>query len=1346
DVDAVEAHGTGTGLGDPIEAGALRAVYGRDRTEPLWLGSVKSNIGHTQAAAGLAGLVKVMLALRHGELPRTLHSATPTARVTWTGIRLLTEHIPWPATGRPRRAGVSAFGVSGTNAHVILEQAPDPEPAAEPADPPAPLDGPVLVPLSAADPGALRDRAAALLGLDAPLHPLARDLATTRAHLRERAVVVAADRDELRAGLRAVRDGEYPTAAHSGRPRTAFLFPGQGTQRAGAGRGLYDRFPAFAEAFDEIAEHSGLPLHELAFGADADRLGRTEFTQPALFAVEVALFRLLHSWGVGPDLLIGHSIGELAALHVAGGLGVADATRFAVARGALMQQLPPGGAMVAVEATADEAGPLLGDGVGLAAVNGPRSVVLSGDEPAVLAAAASLAARGRRTRRLAVSHAFHSPRMEPIAGPLREIARSLTFSTPRLPIVATGPGIDLTDPEYWVWQAIGTVHFATGLHRLGEAGVTAVAELGPGGVLTALAGDALSLAANTPTLRDGADETRALLTAVGTLYRAGVPVTWPALYAPVTGPRVELPTYPYQRRRFWPAAAPGRPGTLRYRIEWREVAPVPATVTGRWLIVPPEAADHFVPALAEALTAAGADEVTTDGDPADRGWAGVISLLAVDERPHPEHPDVPLGYARTLLLAQRTAAPLWCLTRDAVAVGPDDRVDGYRQALVWGLGATVGLEQPQRWGGVVDVTDGADPAAVVRLIAGAGAGDQLAVRGDRAYGRRLVHAEPAPATPWRPRGTVLVTGAFGALGTHVARWLAEAGAPHLLLVGRRGADTPGAAELAAELRGLGTTVTLARCDVGDRDAVRDLLAALEAPVTAVLHAAAVLDDGLLDDLGPDRVAAVLRTKARGAEILDELTTDLDAFVLFSSSSGVLGGAGHANYSPGNAFLDSLARHRRAHGRPATAIAWGPWDGDGMAAGAVADRVRRYGVRPMPARAALAELGRALAEDLTHAVVTDVDWPVLVAAQPSVRRLLDELAERVPTPVAAPPAAASATGPASLAEALQLVRTTAAAVLGHRDTVAVAAGRPFAELGFDSLTGLEFRGALSRATGLDLSAGLVFDHPTPRAVAEHLMALGTATPVPAEAGPASAPGEPIAIVAMACRFPGGVGSIEDLWRLVTAGVDAISPLPADRGWNVDDLYDPDPDALGHTYVRAGGFLDDATTFDRRLFGISPREALAMDPQQRLLLETTWELFERAHLAPAAVRGSRTGVFVGTTGQDYVPLLLASDDLVEGHVGTGTAGSVASGRLAYTFGLEGPAITVDTACSSSLVAIHLAAQALRAGECTMALAGGVTVMSTPGTFLEFSRQRGLAADGRCKAFADDADGFGPGEGAG
>ncbi|MBI0378978.1 acyltransferase domain-containing protein, partial [Streptomyces albiflaviniger] len=533
----------------------------------------------------------------------------------------------------------------------------------------------------------------------------------------------------------------------------------------------------------------------------------------------------------------------------------------------------------------------------------------------------------------------------------------------------------------------------------------------------------------------------------------------------------------------------------------------------------------------------------------------------------------------------------------------------------------------------------------------------------------------------------------------------------------------------------------------------------------------VLDDGLVDTLDAERLERVVRAKATSARNLHELTRDLDlsAFVLFSSLAGSVGAAGQGNYAAANAYVDALAELRRAQGLPATSIAWGPWAEGGMAADeALERRMRRDGVPPMAPESALTALRQALDLDDTTVTVADLDWDRFLAEFTAVRpsALFGEVRAARPGPAAEGeprPAATTGTGTGTLAERLsglteneraqtllELVRAQVASVLGHGGAEAVEAGRAFKELGFDSLTAVELRNRLNAATGLRLPATLIYDYPNATALADHLRAelLGADA---VAAGGVVAPtvavaDDPIAIVAMSCRFPGGVRSPEELWALLTSGGDAIAEFPADRGWDLAGLYDPDPDRQGTSYAREGGFLYDAGDFDASFFGISPREALAMDPQQRLLLETSWEAFERAGIDPGALRGQQIGVFAGTNGQDYLSLLMQAPEGLEGHLGTGNAASVVSGRVAYTFGLEGPAVTVDTACSSSLVALHLAVQALRQGECTMALAGGVTVMSTPENFIDFSRQRGLAADGRIKAFAAGADGTGWGEGAG
>ncbi|MFE3380444.1 type I polyketide synthase [Streptomyces anulatus] len=1732
EVDAVEAHGTGTRLGDPIEAQALLATYGRDRDgdQPLHLGSLKSNIGHAQAAAGVGGVIKMVLAMRHGMLPRTLHVDEPTSRVDWgTGaVSLLAQAMPWPERDRPRRAGVSSFGISGTNAHVILEQASADEPAVSGDAPVATAVPQAPWVLSGRTEDALRAQAERLRTFVED-HPgqrtadIGRTLAEAPSLFAERAAVTGRNRDELLRGLAALATGEPSAAvvrgAAAARARTAFLFTGQGSQRLGMGRELHAVCPPFAEAFDAVCAHLDpllpRPLKDVLFASgesgDASRLDQTVFTQAALFAVEVALHRLLERCGVVPDYVLGHSIGELAAVHVAGVLTLEDACALVAARGRLMQAAPAGGAMIALEAGETEIQQALAGYAGklsVASVNGPASVVVSGDEDAALQLADTWRASGRRVARLKVSHAFHSAHMDPVLAEFREAAAGLTYAAPRIPVISNVTGKaataeELASPDYWTRQLRHTVRFAEGVRTLQGENVTTYLELGPDAVLTAMVrasldGDAARDTATAAVLRGDRPETRTVVRALAVAAVHGTRLDAASLF--LDGRKTVLPTYAFQRRRYWldtPAGAAGsaghglgatghpllggmtaladgegllltgsislrthpwladhviagtallpgtaivelvtaaadragygslgevvveaplavpaeggvhlqvtvgrtdasgeRPVTVHSRAEtgaewlpedageWTRHASgrltsapaAPAAPTGLTAWPPPGArpvtatdayerlaelgyaygeafqglgrvwqsgADRYAevalperyrsdadgyglhPALFDAalhplllgdgdgagathglripfsfdgvtLHAVGATALrvhwTLTGPESaaltatDPAGVPVVSIDSVVLRPTPAawsagnvgrredglhhvvwNPDTALGgvsapapgarwavlgtdvlgladsmaaagtpvtrhadvdaldaalrdgeaapdvltlvcvtsegdpvdvAARThtavqwalaatqhVLADDRLAATrVLLLTRGAVATTADGDVQDLPGAAVRGLLRSGRSEHPGRFV-LLDVdVDGADrvDVAALAVATAAGADRELALRegGLLTPQLRRSPASAPVATGFDPDGTVLVTGGTGGLGQLIARHLvARHGVRRLLLTSRRGPAAEGVDKLVADLEAAGADVTVAACDAADRDALAALLAAVPAahPLTAVVHTAGVLADATVENLTEAGADAVLRPKVDAAWHLHELTAGapLKAFVLFSSVAGLIGSPGQANYAAANVFLDALAHRRRALGLPATSLAWGLWEASGGMAATLHDadaaRWARDGILPLSADHGLRLFDAALAANEPLLVPAVLDRAALGAPRSSrpLPALLHGLA-RLGRGRAAPAAEGTAGTGAWLDDVVRLpdaerrqavarlLRDSLAAVLGLDGGAALNAEATFQTLGLDSLAGLELRGRLRTATGVQLTSTTVFDHPTPAALTDHLLEeiarlSGQPEPLPAEHTPASsrpAPvdDDPIVIVGMACRYPGDVRSPQDLWRLVGDGTDAIGPFPENRGWNVDDLYDPDPQRAGKSYTRHGGFLYDADRFDAEFFGISPREATGMDPQQRLLLETSWEAVESAGIAPTALRGSRTGVFSGVMYSDYTSRLHTTPESVEAYRFIGSSPSVVSGRVSYTLGLQGPAITVDTACSSSLVSLHLAAQALRRGECDLALAGGVTVMAAPNTYIEFSRQRALAPDGRCKAFADAADGTAWSEGVG
>ncbi len=1105
--------------------------------------------------------------------------------------------------------------------------------------------------------------------------------------------------------------------------------------------------------------------------------------------------------------------------------------------------------------------------LGVAAVNGPSATVVSGDPALLKVLAERVEADGGRARMLPVDYASHGPQVDELQAEILGLLSEVRPQQARIPMVSALTGEYLTGTEltaqYWYDSLRGRVEFSRAIEVLAQDGYGVFIESSAHPVLTAPVADVLESldveAVVSGTLRRDEGGAARMLASLGEVHVRGVHVEWSEVLP--TGRRVPLPTYGFDRQRYWPNATPKAQragGTLsaeesafwaavtggdldglaqtlavegdhlrevlpalaawrereqgesvvgpwRYRITWSPVpVPKPASLSGTWLLIAPSSSDlaraveledagqQTPVAVARALAEAGAALLIAEVEPgisredlkqqlaaAGQELTGIVSLLALGEDTIDETRIVPAGLAATATLVQALGdagidAPLWVLTSGAVSTVDGEAAVNPLQAQTWAFGRVAALEFPQRWGGLVDLPPAGgtsrppggwgtsiDLQVLTTVLAGVTGEDQVVLREDGIVGRRLVRAGRAirQGSGWAPRGTVLVTGGTGGVGGHISRWLTTRKAQRLVLTSRSGVTAAGVPALAAELARAGTSVAVVSADIGERAGVTHLLDWIDRTgptLSSVMHAAGAPVGGPLEELTAAELERALQAKVGGALLLDELAHDLDAFVMFSSGAATWGSARLSAYAAGNAALDALVEQRRASGKSGTSAAWGLWGGGGMGEGYAGEVLQRLGLREMDPAPAVAALAGIMDADEALVTVADIDWnqfgPIFTVQRPS--RLLAEMPEVQPVEAEQPdddsPLLRRLRG---LSDAdservlTDLVRAEVAAVLGHSSGEVVLPTRPFKDLGFDSLTAVDLRTRLNAATGLKLPATLVFDHPTVAAVVELLKAelLGVLTEADAHLPTLRAAdlGEPIAIVGMGCKFPGGVSDPESYWRLMAEGIDAISPFPTDRNWDSEGLY---AHLDGNTSeTRVGGFLYDAGYFDPEFFGISPREAVTLDPQQRLLLETAYEAVERAGIDPAALKGSPTGVFIGAGFGGYGADLIHEGGH-EGYMLIGALTSVISGRISYTLGLEGPAVTVDTACSSALVAMHQACQALRAGEISMALTGGVAVMATPSAFAEFSRQDGLAFDGRSKAFAADADGIGWGEGAG
>jgi acyl transferase domain-containing protein/pimeloyl-ACP methyl ester carboxylesterase/acyl carrier protein len=1038
-VGYVEAHGTGTALGDPIEVAALAETYGSRApgAGPCLLGSVKTNIGHLEAAAGIAGLIKAVLCLRHHEIPPHLHFRTlnPNIALQETRFVIPAERCSWPEDSVSRLAAVSSFGFGGTNAHVILDAAPaEPELKRTPADRPAADRPDQVLTLSARTPVALTELAGRferyLKDADAAWADICATACLGRTHFPHRLALVASSATEASVQLAAFAAGQpspdLVTSQIAGdRLRVAFLFSGQGSQYAGMGRQLYETEPVFRDALDRCAAVLDplldRPLLEVLFGPAADdALQRTVYGQPALFALEWALAQLWIAWGLEPDCLLGHSLGELVAACVSGVFSLEDGLRLVEARGRLTERHALRGSMAAVFADSGCVRQLLegvAPDVAVAAENSASETVIGGASADVAAALAAAEARGVRVRTLPGSLAFHSSLMEPVLAPFAAAAAAVQYGPARIPIVSNRSGRvaapdELSHADYWVRQLREPVRFSDALQTLLDRDVHALLEIGPKPVLLNIHRHACpdTAAIGLPSLRQGVEDTRGVLRSLARYYVTGGRVNWKAVDQEHRRQRVALPTYPFQRSRYWIDRAPVVPDATFYRVQWREQPqrrpPRPAADI-RWIVV--QDRQGVADALAEQLAREGADVALIDG-PSSPARVGeqlearndseipcvVLDLASLDLGLDPpgSGPDLIATATRRggsvlqlvrSVVERDAAARIWLVTRGAQMVDGDAMLPALQQAPVWGVGRVLAHEHPANWGGLIDLDPAAHPADAAKMLAalvlGSEGEDQWIVRGDRCYAARLTRYAPEAGAPTLDTtGVYLISGGLGEMGLCMADWLVSRGARHLVLVGRRAPEEPAQAHV-ERLRQSGADVHIFEADVADPLDVQRVLDSIDAgpaPLRGVIHCAGVLEDGVILRQDESRLGRVLAPKVGGAWELHARTagSNLQFFVLCSSAAGILGSPGQSTYAAANVALDALAIWRRASGLPALSVQWGPWS-VGMG------RFRRpvAGLQNLTPHAGVALLERLLVAPVADVAAMQVNWSELLRQNP-----------------------------------------------------------------------------------------------------------------------------------------------------------------------------------------------------------------------------------------------------------------------------------------------------------------------------------------------------------------------------
>ncbi|QLE49244.1 type I polyketide synthase [Nostoc sp. C057] len=1172
-VSYIEAHGTGTPLGDPIEINALASVLCEQRSfeQPLVVGSVKTNIGHLEAAAGVAGVIKVILSLQHQKIPPHLHLKQPNPHIPWQELPLAipTTAKPWHSENNTRIAGVSSFGLSGTNAHVVIEAAPLGEAggAGEQGSRGAREQGsrgeeiterPLhLLTLSAKHPQALQQLAQNYIKYlsshpDIALGNITFTSQVGRTHFSHRLAIIAADHQQMQQQLQAYLSDTDDFGIHHGHnsqqtKKIAFLFTGQGSQYRCMGRQLYETQPSFRLTLDKcdtlLRPLLGESILSVIFcdNSEGDRLNQTVYTQVALFVIEYGLAQLWLSWGIHPTAVVGHSVGEYVAACIAGIFSLEDALKLIVQRASLMQALPQGGGMAAVFTTVERVTPLIADyceQLSIAAINGEESIVLSGELQVLNLVLQKLESQGIETRKLQVSHAFHSPLMQPMLAKFEQVAATVKYQQPKLDIVSNVTGKivrheEMSNAAYWVEHIRASVQFAASMQVLYQAGYEVFVEIGPHPTLLGMARrecpevldeQGLWLAS----LRKGKEDWQQLLDSVAQLYVTGVEIDWQEFESDYARNKVILPNYPWQRQRYWlpTATTTSLPAELQdwlYEVQWQ-----PQTLSDKntaiapahWLILSDRTgvADKLAQLLAKqghTYTLVFSGDCThfeqlLDGIPTQSPLQ-ILHLWSLDDT---KEADLILtniqNYASAVLhliqaLASRQqsiSARLWLVTQGTQVIGEHSGEIAIAAAPLWGLGGVIAMEYPEIWGGLVDLDPSSSPAdAAALLLAKLPTmilGDRIAWRHQQWHTARLVRSQISPVAAkslkFTPEGTYLIAGGLGALGLQIARWCVEQGARHLVLLGRSSPSESAQATI-RELEQTGTQITVVQADIAQAEQLQPALTALQTPpLRGIIHAAGVLDDGMLLQQNWERFARVMAPKIQGAWNLHTLTLDqpLDFFVLFSSTACILGAPGQSNYAAANAFLDALAHYRQKQGLVATSINWGPWAEVGMAA-SFGQRLAAEGIDLIPPNQALQLLRHFLQQRVCQVTVLPINWTKFLQRFPTGQQQPAYFQELFSD------GQQQENQPSELQQRLQAtpvnewksllvahISDELTSILGLIPSQTLDPLQGFATMGMDSLTSVEFRNRLQKSLGKSLPSTLTFNYPNIDALASYFV--------------------------------------------------------------------------------------------------------------------------------------------------------------------------------------------------------------------------------------------------------------------